>query len=72
MNNSSKGQILRALENCKGQFDIPRMLETSRSLSVNTLMSRIERVDEKYEKSLGCDNYERLLHGKNDEKSQDG
>ena len=37
-----------------------------------TIMSRIERVDEKYEKSLDGDYYEKLLHGKNDEKSQEG
>ena len=30
-------------------------------------MSRSERVDEKYEKSLDCNNYEKLLHCKNDE-----
>ena len=37
-----------------------------------TIMSRIERVDETYEKSLDGDYYEKLLHGKNDEKSQEG
>ena len=29
-------------------------------------MSGIEHVDEKYQKSLNCDNCEKLLHGKND------
>lgn len=35
-------------------------------------MPRIEWIDEKYEKSLNCNKYKKLLYDKNDRKSQEG